>query len=129
VLVDRQANVQSTGSRMAAARGTGAAWLVAGAVFGAAALYVGLITLLFGLVPLGILASRVWRRAGLHRWTFVGGSLIGMALCALPLFVPALTNHDPNVRYSSSTIPTLVAALVLGAVGTAVVVVGSVRAR
>ena len=104
-------------------------YLVLGAAVGAAALVVGLLTMLVGLVPIALIAALVWRDAGAHRLTFVGGAMIGIGLCAWPTLGPAVTNNDPAVHYSDSTVPFLIAALVIGAIGVLLVIVSSTRTR
>ena len=100
-----------------------------GIAVGAAALFITLVTLLLGLLPVAVGAVYVGRRAGPHRWAFIGGLMMGVALCAVPTLGPAVTNIDPSVRYAPSTIPLLIAALALGAVGVVTVLAGAVRGR
>jgi 4-hydroxybenzoate polyprenyltransferase len=106
-----------------------AGYIILGIVGGAAALFISLVTLLVGLLPVAILGVYVGKRAGAHRWAFIGGLMIGPALCVLPILGPAVTNNDPSVRYSSSTIPVLIAALAVGVVGVVTVVAGAMTRR
>ncbi len=105
------------------------AYIGLGIAVGAAALYIGLITLLLGLIPIAIGARYVWRGAGTHRLAFAGAILVGIGLPAWPVLGQAVTNHDPAVRYASSTVPLLIAALALGAIGAVTVVAGTVSGR
>jgi hypothetical protein len=100
-------------------------YLILGIAGGAAALFISLVTLLVGLLPVAILGVYVGRRAGAHRWAFIGGLMIGAALCAVPTLGPAVTNSDPSVRYAPDTIPLLIAALVVGAAGVMTVIAGA----
>jgi 4-hydroxybenzoate polyprenyltransferase len=104
-------------------------YLILGIAGGAAALFISLVTLLVGLLPVAVLGVYVGRRAGSHRWVFVGGLMIGPALCAVPILGPAVTNSDPSIRYASDTIPLLITALAIGVAGVVVVLAGAVRRR
>ncbi len=103
------------------------AYLAMGLAAGAAGLFVTLVTMLIGLLPVAAGAVYVWRRAGTHRWTFLAGLMIGVAVSAVPTLGPALNNTDPAVRYDPSTVPVLIAALVVGALGALLLVASTVR--
>lgn len=105
------------------------AYPVVGMAAGAAALYLSLVTMLIGAIPFGVGAWYVGREAGRHRLTFIGGLMIGIGACAWSLLGQAVTNRDPAVRYDPSTVPVLIVALAVGAIGLLLVAVGIVRAR
>jgi uncharacterized membrane protein len=106
-----------------------AGYFAFGVAIGSAALFVGLVTMLVGFVPIAIGAGYVWRDAGTHRLTFIGGSMVGIGLAAWPTLGQAVTNHDPAVRYDPSTVPVLIAGLVVGAIGMLLVIIGTMRAH
>jgi 4-hydroxybenzoate polyprenyltransferase len=103
--------------------------VVVGVAFGAAALSIGLITMLVGSVPIAVGTWYVWRDAGVRRLTFAGAFLVGVGLVAWPLLGAAVTNRDPAVRYSDGTVELLIASLVIGAVGVVLTAAGIVRSH
>jgi hypothetical protein len=71
---------------------------------GAAAAFISL-EALYGFIVAIAAGVLLFREAGRHHWFALGGFLLGMGLCAAGFLSPALTNHDPAVRYDPATIP------------------------
>ncbi len=107
---------------------TDARYAVLGVMTGAAVVIIAYVTMLVGLLPVGLVVAYLTRRSGTHGWSFVAGLMIGAALCVVPALSPALTNHDPAVSYDASTVPVLIAAAVLGIIGVAMIAARAIRA-
>ncbi len=83
--------------------------------------------MLVGLLAIVAVSAYVWSRAGRHRWTFLAGLMIGLPVSAVPTLGRAITNTDPAVRYAPSTVPVLIATVVLGAIGACLLVASTAR--
>lgn len=81
--------------------------LLAGALGG----YVSLAAPMVGVIAAAIGGVLLANNAGEHRLATGGGFLLGAGSMVAWLLSPALTNRDPAVTYSSSTVPVLIAAL------------------
>ena len=97
-------------------------YVVVSILAGAAGAFISLVGYFVGIALAMTAVVLLFHQAGPHRWSALGGYLLGMGLCGAGLLSQALTNHDPAVTYSSSTIPTFWFAVSLALCGAATLV-------